>query len=128
MNPPTPDGSPDPSALLTVNVTRPSPGLVVVEARGEVDMSSSSLLHNDLSAAVRSAPGTLVVDLTSIDFFASSGIKTLMQLRRQCAAADIELRMVAPKAVHRVLEVVGLGSVFTLFDSQEEAIAGEGAG
>jgi len=124
MNPPLPGGSPGRSDLLTVNVTTLYPGLVIIEACGEVDTATSPMLHKELTAVAQSTPDTLVVDLTNIDFFGSSGIKTLMQLHRQCIATGIRLRMVAPKPVHRSLELVGLGSTFILFDTLDKAITG----
>lgn len=124
MNSPSHRGNAGDTQLLKVTTTRPSPELVVVDARGEVDSSTASMLDIALRAALRPAPAVLVVDLTHVDFFCSSGITTLIQVHHQCTAADIRLRLVAPRTVHRVLELVGLGDVFTLFGSRAQALAG----
>lgn len=106
--------------LLDVVTTRLSPDVAVVEVRGEVDASNTMMVHD---AALRLPPAAFIVDLTDVNFFCSSGITTLMFLNRQCSAADVRLRLVAPRAVHRVLELVGLGDLFTLFGSRAQAVA-----
>lgn len=106
--------NPSGAQLLTVTKTVLPSNIAVVEVRGEVDASNTATLHDALHAALRLPPAALIVDLAGVDFFSSSGISALMNLRRQCAAADLPLRLVAPRAVHRVLDLVGLGDAFTL--------------
>jgi len=123
MNPAPRSGPSDPPDLLRISSMRPAPGLVVLEAGGEVDMNTSPLLRNELTTIIRSRPATLVVDLAAVDFFGSPGIHALMLLYRQCAEDGIHLRLVASRSVRRVLEIVGVNETFALFDSRDNAIA-----
>ncbi|MDQ3578372.1 MAG: STAS domain-containing protein [Actinomycetota bacterium] len=107
--------------LLTLRTADPSPGLVVVEACGDIDMSTSPLLYNALITALGTAPTTLVVDLTNIDFFSSSGIAVLIHVRQECTRTSVHFHLIAPRSVQRVLELVGLLDMFVLFDSLDHA-------
>lgn len=92
---------------------------VVVHAVGEVDMSSAPTLRNAVLTACAAVhgPASLVVDLTGVDFFGSSGISVLMEAQQQCQA----LRVVTSQAALRTLQIAGLAEVFDIRDSLANA-------
>ncbi|MHA6757621.1 STAS domain-containing protein [Streptacidiphilus sp. PAMC 29251] len=85
----TPDHRPDGTALLRV--------------AGEIDMSNTA----DLAAALDSATGPLVLDLTSVDYLDSAGLSVLF------AHAD-RLELLAPPLLLPVLQVSGLADLATV--------------
>jgi len=92
---------------------------VVVHAVGEVDMSSAPTLRNAVLTACAAVhgPASLVVDLTGVDFFGSSGISVLMEAQQQCQA----LRVVTSQAALRTLQIAGLAEVLDIRDSLADA-------
>jgi len=91
----------------------------VVHAVGEVDMSSAPTLRTAVltaCAAVR-VPASLVVDLTGVDFFGSSGISVLMEAQQRCQARRTPLLVVPSQAALRTLRIAGLTEVFDIRDS-----------
>jgi anti-sigma B factor antagonist len=92
---------------------------VVVHAVGEVDMSSAPTLRNAVLTACAAVhgPASLVVDLTGVDFFGSSGISVLMEAQQQCQA----LRVVTSQAALRTLQIAGLAEVLDIRDSLANA-------
>ncbi len=96
----------------------------VVHAVGEVDMSSAPKLRNAVltaCAAVR-GPASLVVDLTGVNFFGSSGISVLMEAQQQCQARRTPLRVVPGQAALRTLRIAGLAEVLDIRDSLADAV------
>jgi anti-sigma B factor antagonist len=96
----------------------------VVRAAGEVDMSTAPELRArilDACAAVRE-PAPVVVDLTGITFFGSSGISVLMAAYQRCQEQRTPLRVVATtRVVLRTLHIAGLGEVLDIRDSLSDA-------
>ncbi len=92
---------------------------VVVHAVGEVDMSSAPTLRNAVLTACAAVhgPASLVVDLTGVNFFGSSGISVLMEAQQQCQA----LRVVTSQAALRTLQIAGLAEVLDIRDSLADA-------
>lgn len=100
---------------------------VVVHAVGEVDMSSAPTLRNAVLTACAAVhgPASLVVDLTGVDFFGSSGISVLMEAQQQCQALRAPLRVVPSQAALRTLQIAGLAEVLDIQDSLDNAAHGQ---
>jgi anti-sigma B factor antagonist len=91
----------------------------VVHAAGEVDMSNAQQLLGATHGACGEIrePTPLVVDLTGITFFGSSGISVLLQTHHQCQAQRTPLRVIATSRVRRTLHICGLDRVLDIQDS-----------
>ncbi len=75
-----------------------------------------------LACATTVEPTPVVVDLTAVDFFGSSGINVLVQAQRQCQTRWIPLRVVATsRAVLRTLQISGLDTVLDIRNSLANA-------
>ena len=87
-------------------------GSMVVRAVGEVDLSTTE----DLAAAVRpwlADGGSVVLDLSGVEFIDSSGLGTLVQLRKEAARNGASMTLAGVGAsTYRLLEVTGLAGVF----------------
>jgi anti-sigma B factor antagonist len=96
----------------------------VVHAMGEVDMSTAPRLLDAVLAACATAvePKPVVVDLTAVDFFGSSGITVLVQAQERCQAQRTPLRVVAAsRAVLLTLHLCGLDTVLDIRSSLANA-------
>ncbi len=94
-------------------------GFVVVVAAGEVDSHTAPRLDTAVQQAVTRQPEQLIVDLSAVEFFDSSGMNVLVRALRQAG----RVLVVAPRPVRRVVEVTGLSTVFALFDDVDAAVA-----
>jgi anti-anti-sigma factor len=93
-------------------VTRPGG---VLALRGELDMASLPQLEAAV-AGMRQNGNRLIVDLRELSFLDSMGLEFLIQLD-----ADVELVVVrGPRAVHRLFDVMEMGSVLTIVDAPPE--------
>jgi anti-sigma B factor antagonist len=127
-------GNPTPDAVETL-VRLDVPGLAVVRGRrgkaivvcadGEVDMTTSSALGQELDAAAESAIDLLVVDLNAVTFFGSSGLAALMACHGRCGGRDIAFRVAATqRAVLRPIQLTGLDQELALYPTVEQALIG----
>jgi anti-anti-sigma factor len=99
--------------VLTVTVGPASPHAVVLAVCGEVDSSTSPLLHDRLLEQLRPTCPQLVVDLTEVSFFGAAGITVLVAVKEAAETAGIRMCLVAcTRVVLRPLTITGLDSVF----------------
>jgi anti-anti-sigma factor len=118
---PTPSDS-APPALAAVDTLG---SVSVVHVRGEIDMTSRDAVERVLTRAVDSRPTVVVVDLSEVTFFGSSGLQMLAEARVNAAANQVALRLVASdRKVLRPLEITGMTTVLPVYASVADAVSG----
>jgi anti-anti-sigma factor len=96
---------------------------VVLTVAGEVDMLTVGQLEQAISAVLDSQPQTLVVDLSKVEFLASSGMNVLLATRER-AGATTRLKVVATgHATLRPLQIAGLTEYLAVFESLDAALS-----
>ena len=116
MADPTGDGA---VALLTLIEDRPAPDVLVLHVSGELDLATAPRLQ----AAVAAATGHLVVDLTSVTFLGSHGLRVLLDCTERTTTVLVG---VEHPAVARPLRLTGLDFVFQVHPSVSAALAARG--
>lgn len=93
---------------MTISVVDDA-GTRVVSAGGELDAAVVPSLLPQVPSWVAGARG-VVLDLSAVDFFDSSGVRLLDQVARACGNAQVAFRVVAPRgsSARRVLEILGM--------------------
>jgi len=86
-------------------------GVRLLCASGELDVVVAPALLPDVPTLVEAARG-VVLDLSQVTFFDSSGVRLVDRLARECGRAQTQFRVVAPpgSVSRRVLELVGLAA------------------
>lgn len=104
----------EPLATLSVE-PRETSETVVVTVDGEIDLSNADLVRRDLSDVLASQR-CMILDLTQLDFFDSSGVAVLYELAFEARRAGRELVVVAPQDsnARRVLLITGFDTVVRL--------------
>jgi anti-anti-sigma factor len=100
-------------------------GVVVVAAKGEIDMSTSPELRGALRAPGASA-GTVVLDLRAVTFMDSSGLGVIVGQHKRAREEGYRFAVAVAGApeVRRILELSGLVGVLHVVDSPDDALAG----
>ncbi|MFF7178208.1 anti-sigma factor antagonist [Streptomyces sp. NPDC008121] len=94
----------------------------VLEISGELDYASAGELRRQVTALVLRPGQRLVLDLTAMEFCDSSGITALIAARNHALAAQAEMALAAvPANTLRILRIVGLDQVFTLYAETDAA-------
>jgi anti-sigma B factor antagonist len=79
---------------------------VHVDVTGEIDITSSRALSNELLDVARSGSGPIIVNMGHVSFLDSSGLQALV-IARETAGPRLQLGTVNP-VVRRVLEMASL--------------------
>jgi anti-anti-sigma factor len=97
---------------------------VVARLSGEVDMTNSSYVGEELARSVPNDAAALVVDLSETRYLDSAAIELLFDLSRRLGHRRQDLRLVLPPSspLKRVLELTEVHSAAPVHPSLESAL------
>ena len=97
--------------------------VVVLSVRGDVDALTAPRLNAQILTALSEKPSALIVDLSAVDFMASSGMTVLMTAREH-VAPKAWFGVVADGAgTSRPLKLMGIDAVVGLHHTLDDALA-----
>jgi anti-sigma B factor antagonist len=98
----------------------------VVELHGELDLHSADQLRSSLTGLIDQGATKIVVDLAAVPFCDSVGLSAFVDGHRRCQAVGGYLRLAAATPfLHRLLTVVGLLGLVSLYDTVAAACDGD---
>ena len=99
-------------------------GTAVLAVSGEVDLATAPALQTALLAMMgRGSPSRVIVDMVNVTFMDSSGLSALLAAR-DAGGEDYDLVLVvAPGMVRRLLDTTAIGTLFTVFETLDGALA-----
>jgi anti-sigma B factor antagonist len=100
-------------------------GALVVLVAGEVDLSTVPRLREGITASMRGIEVDLVVlDLRTVTFIGSHGLRALAEIGREVAERGKSLRIVVDgqNPVLRPIQISGLDRELALYDSLDDAL------
>jgi anti-anti-sigma factor len=114
-----------PPAQLAIDADCPAPGTARVVATGEIDLSSSGVLHvRLLDVLATQHPRRIEVDLAGVTFLDCSGLSVLVGAGQAAARAGCCLRITNPhRLVRRILDLTGLLDPLTAGCGQPPPVA-----
>ncbi len=97
---------------------------VVVVLPPEIDVTNSEQVHDQLVAALAPGVDVVIADMTATSFCDSSGVHALVFAHEAAVARGIRLRLAVSRdgSVPRVLQLIGVGRVLSIYSSLTEAI------
>ncbi|MFI1578952.1 STAS domain-containing protein [Embleya sp. NPDC020630] len=118
----------DESGPLLVQVSAVGAGHTLVTVHGEIDMDSGPILDDALGRQVSTQPTRLLLDLSSVAFIDSFGLRILVRAERRVREGGGSLQLIAPtRAVERVLRLTGFTLMVAVHDTVSEALDAEEA-
>lgn len=116
----------DESGPLLVQVSSVDDGYTLVTVHGEIDMDSGPILDDALSRQVSAGLTRLLLDLSSVGFMDSFGLRILVRAERRTREAGGSLSLIAPtRSVARVLRLTGFTLMVSVYDTVGDALAGK---
>lgn len=101
---------------------QPVPGIPVVTAPDEIDITNADELRGAIESAGSQAPA-VVVDMSRTQFCDTAGLHVLVGAHKRARSAGAEVRLVVcTQAVLRILEITGINGVIPQFASLDEAL------
>ncbi|MBN1437633.1 MAG: STAS domain-containing protein [Sedimentisphaerales bacterium] len=97
---------------------------VVLELRGDIDMSRSSELREQILDVLQQKPAALVINMTDVAFMDSSGLATLVEAMQLSQRHGSSLRLTGlATRVRSVFEISRLDTIFEIYESESEALS-----
>ncbi len=101
---------------LSIDLTRPNRGTIVLSVRGEIDSHTVQRLHELMWHRLASCSEVVVLDLSAITYCNTSGLHLLDQSRLRAEQHNISLRVVPDRygQLERLMEITGTRERFVL--------------
>jgi anti-anti-sigma factor len=97
--------------------------VTLVELEGRVDSSNANLLGEALTNEIDNGHTNLVLDISSVDYMSSAGLRELVSAYKKVKRVAGDLRLVQPSPrVQDILELSGLDTIFQVFPTQTDAV------
>jgi anti-sigma B factor antagonist len=95
---------------------------VIVRLTDDVDLRTSPDLRDRLLEALGSHPSRLIIDLSGVPYMDSSGVGTLVDMKRRTERDGSAIILVGLQPrVRSVFEITRLDGFFTIVETLEEA-------
>ncbi len=97
--------------------------IIIIMMPGRMDAENAPGLEAELKAILKSLPKKMVLDFSATEYIASAGLKVLLLITRDLMKSGGKAVLAGLKpAVHRVFEMAGFTSIFTISRSREDAV------
>jgi anti-sigma B factor antagonist len=105
----------NPADTAEFSRSRPEADLGILAITGELDISTSARLHQELNQLLDVGTRRVDVDLSGVDFMDSSALSALVAAHDRASRRNQQLRLVSPSpACTKVLGITGLDRIFDL--------------
>ena len=102
----------------------PHPAVRVLAVHGDADLHSAPELRERIRGAIEEGANTIVIDLSATTLIDSTSLGVLLGGMKRLREQDGHIRLVVPRPeVRRVFEITMLDRIFSLHDTQEDALA-----
>lgn len=96
---------------------------VVLELKGRLDTVTSIDLEKKIQELMERRERQLVLDFSQLSYISSSGLRVLLMAAKRLKAVEGKMALVSLNDQNQaVFEIAGFSSVFTVYQSQEEAV------
>jgi anti-sigma B factor antagonist len=100
-------------------------GHAVVALHGEFDLADVPAVASHLTAAVAACGPSVIVDLAGLEFIDCYGLGVLVRALKWTRESGGDVLLAAPpQHVRRLLRLIGLNGVFSVYSSVEQAASG----
>ncbi len=107
---------------LTTNTTE---AVTVIKIEGSLDTQTSTEAQQELDRIVADGARKLLIDFAELAYISSAGLRVLLATAKKLSADQGEMRMCNMNDVdNEVFEVSGFSTIFKVFQTDSEAMAG----
>jgi anti-sigma B factor antagonist len=98
----------------------------IIRVAGRIDASNYAELESRLKHYIDNGQNNLVLEMDETDFISSAGVRVLISAQKALKPRGGGLAIAQPsKRVTEVLELAGLETVFSVYDSTVAALASQ---
>lgn len=108
---------------LSISSREEKPGVYILTVEGEVDMSSSTEVRQNLTPLLENGSSAIIVHLANVSYMDSSGIATLVEGLQQSMKSGISFRLAElSDAVQDIFKLARLESIFSIHPTIADAM------
>jgi anti-anti-sigma factor len=98
--------------------------ITVISPEGRIDSESSPVLEKRVLAMLQRGDRHLVLDMSSVGFMASSGLRTLLVIAKKCQSTEAHFVLAGvPDLIRELLDMTGFLRYVEIFSSADAAIS-----
>ena len=102
-----------------------SEGVTVIKIEGNLDTQTSPEAQEELDRIVEDGARKLLIDFADLTYISSAGLRVLLATAKKLTTEQGEMRMCnMNEVVKEVFEVSGFSTIFKVFPTDAEALAG----
>lgn len=99
-------------------------GTLVAQVEGRIDGNTAREFEDAVQAAVGNDVRSLVIDLESLDYISSAGLRALLLIAKEMWKKEAKFALCSlSKPVSEVVELSGFDKIIPVHPSQAEALA-----
>ncbi len=107
---------------MDINLSKEG-SIAILSLSGRMDMAAAPAFEDQGIDQLDSGVVGLVVDLSSLDYVSSGGLRALLCVAKTANSRNSKMVLCSPKPfVKEVFNISGFSNVFQIFDSREEAL------
>jgi len=112
---------------LNIQINEKKPGVFVMTLGGELDMSSSPQVRNNLLPIFRQKVSHIIVDLTDVPYIDSSGIATFVEALQLSHKGKVRFSLAgACRRVESIFDLAYLKNIFEMVPDANQLIEASG--
>ena len=98
-------------------------GAAVVSVKGRIDALTAGEFEKSLAELMEGGNCIQVIDFTGLEYISSAGLRSILSTAKQLKAKDGKMIFTGLQGpVKDVFKISGFGSIFKIFDTEEEAL------
>lgn len=99
-------------------------GGLIVSAKGRIDAVTAPDFEKILSEKIAAGESNLIVNLSELEYISSAGLRSILAIAKVLKAKGGKMIFACLKGtVKDVFKISGFGSIFQIYETEEEAIA-----
>ena len=99
-------------------------GTLVARVAGRIDGNTAREFEDTVKSAADDDVGSLVIDLESLDYISSAGLRALLLIAKEMWKKEAKFALCSlSKPVSEVVELSGFDKIIPVHPSQDEALA-----
>ncbi len=97
----------------------------LVKPNGRIDSFTAPILAEALSKITEAGRFNIVLDLGSVDYVSSAGLRVMIDAQKTCKQANrgFVVLVAVPKRIYETLELAGFVPLFKFYDDVTGAVA-----
>ena len=113
---------------VELQASQSHPRVKILALRGRLSVETEARERPRLFQALQDSPGGLILDFQGVDFVSSAGLRLLLEVYKQAAAAGVKMAIIRPQPeIYKLFKLAALEATLAVHEDAESAARAMGA-